>query len=249
MEKIVEVCCGSYHDCLNAYHGGAQRVELNSALAVGGLTPTVATLKKVKEDTDLKVICMVRCRAAGFAYNEEEIQMMLLEAKELLDNGADGIAFGFLLPDHTIHIDATTQMVSLIHSYHKEAVFHRAFDVTKNPYTSIETLIDVGVDRLLTSGQRSKAMEGIERIRELNEKYGENIQILPGSGMNADNVQEMFETTGVRQVHSSCKSYKEDVTTSTEFVTYSYLEGIHKNDYDVVDEQLVRKLVKKVNTL
>lgn len=249
MNKIVEVCCGSYTDCLSAFQGGALRVELNSALSVGGLTPSTTTLKKVKEDTDLKVICMVRSRAAGFAYTSEELQMMFLEAKDLLDNGADGIAFGFLNADKTINIDATSQMVELIHSYKKEAVFHRAFDVTDDPYTSIEALIELGVERLLTSGQKEKAIDGIGLIKDLQNKYGNQIQILAASGVNETNVEEIFQTTLVNQVHSSCKEYKEDPTTSNKNVSYSYLDGEHKNDYDIVSEEKVRKLVEKVNNL
>lgn len=249
MNKIVEVCCGSYSDCIAAYEGGADRVELNSALAVGGLTPTLATLRKVKSDTNLKVICMVRNRAAGFAYLKEEIEVMLLDARILLENGADGIAFGFLNQNKTINLEDTKRMIELIHSYHAEAVFHRAFDVVEDPFTSIEILIDLGVDRLLTSGQKSKAIEGIELIKELQGKYGSQIQILPGSGMNETNVEEMFTTTEVYQVHSSCKDYENDPTTSSAYVTYAYLSGDHHNDYDVVSVDKVRKLVEKVKSL
>lgn len=249
MNKIVEVCCGGYSDCISAYKGGANRVELNSALAVGGLTPTIATLKKVKSDTDLKVICMVRNRAAGFAYSKEEIEVMLLDAKVLLENGADGIAFGFLNEDKTINLEDTKKMVELIHSFQGEAVFHRAFDVVNDPFTSLIALIDLGIDRVLTSGQKAKAIEGMQLIKELQDKYGNQIQILPGSGMNETNVEEMFTTTGVYQVHSSCKDYKNDPTTSSAFVTYAYLSDDHHNDYDVVSEDKVRKLVEKVKSL
>ena len=96
MDKIVEVCCGSYYDALQAQYGGARRIELNSALHLGGLTPSLATLLKVKDNTDLEVICMVRPRGAGFCYNDEDFEVMKLDAEILLDNGADGIAFGVL---------------------------------------------------------------------------------------------------------------------------------------------------------
>lgn len=98
MNKL-EVCCGSYEDAMNAYHGGAKRIELNSALALGGLTPTIASLELIKNNTDLEVICMVRPRGAGFVYNELQSEQMIIEAEELLEHGADGIAFGFLDSD------------------------------------------------------------------------------------------------------------------------------------------------------
>ena len=243
MEFVIEICAGSYQDCITAYKGGAQRVELNSALSVGGLTPSIATLKRVKKETFLKVICMVRIRAAGFCYDKEDIELMLEQAKLLLENGADGIAFGFLNEDGTIYEKATRQMINLIHSYHKEAVFHRAFDITKDPYQAIETLIDLKCDRILTSGQKSKAMQGMELIKDLQEKYGQQIEILAGSGMNHKNIQEMKNYTKIKQVHSSCKGYRIDPTTSNDSVSYSYIDNT--NQYDVVDFDLVEKLVKE----
>ena len=243
MEFVIEICAGSYQDCITAYKGGAQRVELNSALSVGGLTPSIATLKRVKKETFLKVICMVRIRAAGFCYDKEDIELMLEQAKLLLENGAAGIAFGFLNEDGTIYEKATRQMINLIHSYHKEAVFHRAFDITKDPYQAIETLIDLKCDRILTSGQKSKAMQGVELIKELQEKYGQQIEILAGSGMNHKNIQEMKNYTKIKQVHSSCKGYRIDPTTSNDSVSYSYID--HTNQYDVVELDLVEKLVRE----
>ena len=149
---IFEVCAGSVQDCINAELGGADRVELNSALYLGGLTPSLAMLKLVKEKTSLKVICMNRPRAAGFCYDDVEIETMFKDAEILLENGADGISFGFLNPDATINITHTKKMVELIHRYRKKAVFHRAFDCVSDPYVAIQQLIDCGVDRILTSG-------------------------------------------------------------------------------------------------
>ncbi len=239
---MIEICCGSYQDGMAAWRGGAKRIELNSALSVGGLTPSLASLIRLKKETDLKIICMVRPRAAGFCFEKEDVEIMFEDAKILLENGADGIAFGFLNDDFTIDVESTKKMVDLIHVYHGEAVFHRAFDVTKDPYTSLEQLIDLGVDRILTSGQKAKAMDGKELIKDLQEKYGSKIEILAGSGMNASNVKELMDYTGIHQVHSSCKNYKRDTTTKSDFVSYSYLGGEHELDYDVVDERLVQLL-------
>ena len=205
---MIEICAGSYQDCITAFKAGAKRVELNSALSAGGLTPSIAALRRVKKETSLKVICMVRIRAAGFCYDSQDIELMLEDAKFLLENGADGIAFGFLKEDGTIYEKVTRQMINLIHSYHKEAVFHRAFDITKDPYQAIETLINLKCDRILTSGQKSKAMQGMELIKELQEKYGQQIELLVGSGMNHTNIQEMKHYTKIKQVHSSCKGYR-----------------------------------------
>ena len=246
MGNVIEVCAGSYGDCLAAEKGGATRVELNSALSVGGLTPTLATLRRVKEETGLKVICMDRPRAAGFCYGEEDTVIMMDDAKVLLENGADGIAFGFLKEDSSVDVTKTKTMCDLIHSYGKEAVFHRAFDVTPDPFMAMETLIQCGVDRVLTSGQKAKAMDGMNLIGELQKKYGDKVEILAGSGMNAGNAMDMIRTTGIHQVHSSCKGYETDPTTEKNGVTYAYLTEPHAMDYDVVKEELVRNLCEVV---
>lgn len=241
--RTIEICCGGYYDALNAYKGGAKRIELNSALHLGGLTPSLGTLKLVKKNTDLKVICMIRPRGAGFHYNDEDYEVMKEDCRLLLENGADGIAFGFLNEDYTIDIDRTKEIVDIIKEYNGEAVFHRAFDCTVDAYKSIELLIELGVDRILTSGQKDKAMEGIELIKDLQLKYGESIEILAGSGMNKTNALEMMDYTGISQIHSSCKDWLEDVTTTGKSVSYKYTD---KNQYDVVSELLVRELIERI---
>ena len=140
MERLVEICCGSYEDALNAYKGKAKRIELNSALYLGGLTPSLASLKLTKKNTNLKVITMVRPRGAGFYYNDIEFEVMKEDARCLLENGADGIAFGCLNEDGTIHEKQTKEMIDIIKEYQGEVVFHRAFDCVKDPYVSIELL-------------------------------------------------------------------------------------------------------------
>lgn len=242
--KVVEICCGSYEDCLAAYHGGAKRVELNSVLHLGGLTPSVASLVKSKQDTTLKIITMVRPRAAGFNYSKEDIEVMFMDAKILLENGADGIAFGFLNLDGTIDIENTKKMVDLVKSYdEKEAVFHRAYDCVKDPYVAIEQLIELGVNRILTSGLKEKAIQGKALIKELISKYGNRIEILAGSGINDTNVIEFIEETNIQQVHSSCKDWKIDPTTTMNGVSYAYH---NENDYEVVSLDKVKKIIELI---
>lgn len=241
---MIEICCGSYEDAKNAYLGGAKRIELNSALHLGGLTPSVASLTLTKKNTDMKVICMVRPRGAGFCYNDIEFEQIIEDAKVLLENGADGLAFGFLNKDCTIDIDKTKIIVELIKKYNKEAVFHRAFDCVKEPIKSIEILIDIKIDRILTSGLREKAMEGKDMLKKLQEQYGEKIELLVGSGVNSSNAKELMEYTKINQVHSSCKDWCNDQTTSGEFVNYCYGSAGHENDYDFVSKNLVEQLMK-----
>ena len=240
---LFEVCAGSVQDCINAQLGGADRVELNSALHLGGLTPSLAMLKLVKEKTSLKVICMDRPRAAGFCYDDVEIETMFEDAKILLENGADGISFGFLNSDATINVTETKKMVELIHQYQKKAVFHRAFDCVDDPMHAIKQLIDCGVDRILTSGLQPTAMQGATVLEKLQSEFGDQIELLAGSGINANNIRALKEQTGLHQFHGSCKEWCKDPTTTVGNVSYAYHES---DDYDCVSLEKVKSIVQEL---
>lgn len=244
---MVEICCGSFYDALMAYKGGAKRIELNSGLNLGGLTPSIGTLEIVKENCNgLKTVAMVRPRGAGFCYCDEDFYVMERDCIELVKRGADGIAFGCLNNDCTINQYQNEKIIYIIHEYGKEAVFHRAFDCVENPYETIEKLIDMGVDRLLTSGLKEKAYDGRFLIKELQQKYGDKIEILAGSGINYKNAKEIMDYTGISQVHSSCKEWIFDNTTKGQNVSYAFGIGENEKCYDAVSEKLVRELLKSV---
>lgn len=241
---MIEICCGSYYDAVQAARGGAGRIELNCGLHLGGLTPSPASLELTKEHCDLKVIAMVRPRGGGFCYGAEDFQVMERECRQLIACGADGIAFGCLNRDATVCREQGERMIGLIHSQGKEAVFHRAFDCCADPYQTMEELIGMGVDRVLTSGLKPTAMEGRDLLRSLQERYGSEIEILAGSGVNAGNARRLMEETGITQVHSSCKDWMKDPTTVVNGVSYAFAAPPHEDCYDVVSEALVRRLVE-----
>lgn len=243
MNNLLEVCCGSFEDALQADKAHAQRIELNSALYLGGLTPSLGSLIKTKTLTNIKTVCMVRPRAGGFCYSNDDIEVMFTDAILLLENGADGLAFGFLNEDSTINYDLTKKMIDLIHSYQREAVFHRAIDVSKNYEESIKTLIELGCDRILTSGSYASVSEGKKVMKSAYETYGSKIEFVIGSGVNENNAQQLIDYTGIQQVHSSCKGYKEDPTTSNQHVSYQYLES---NNYEVVDINKVKAILNAI---
>lgn len=181
---------------------------------------------------------MVRPRAGGFIYTNDEFKQMYLEAKLLLENGADGLAFGILNQDKEID-QRNIELLKLVKEFNKEAVFHRAFDCTIKPYKQIETLIDLGFDRLLTSGQKKTAIEGKELIKDLQEKYGNKIEILAGSGINHSNGKEFVEYTKVKQIHSSCKDWLIDNSQDERF---DYDKN-HPGQYEIVSKEKVKQLV------
>lgn len=242
---IAEICCGSYYDGLQAAAGGAGRIELNNALHLGGLTPSLAELTMLKRDTNLNIVAMIRPRGAGFCYHKQDFDTMYADCKILLEHGADGIAFGCLNEDRTVHTEQTKRLLDLIKSYQGEAVFHRAFDCVPDPDRAMETLIEIKLDRVLTSGQKEKAVDGTVLIARLERDYGQSIEILAGGGVNHTNAGDLIRQTGIRQIHSSCKAWLPDPTTSGNGVSYAYDRG-GTDHYEVVSAELVEKLIYSI---
>lgn len=208
---VVEICAGSLTDVIHASEVEAvDRIELNSSLELGGITPSLNTLLLAKKYSQKKIICMVRPRTAGFVYNAYEKETMLADARTFLDHGADGIVFGSLHSDHTVDETFTGKMVQMIHAYGKEAIFHKAFDLTPDPFQAAETLAQMHVDRILTSGQKESSEDGIKLIHDLNHTCGTRMEILPGGGVSEKNAGRILKETGCHQIHMTAKSSCED---------------------------------------
>ena len=207
----VEICAGSLSDVTAALSAAeTDRIELNCALELGGLTPSIETFRLARARTEKKIICMVRPRPAGFVFNDDEKETMYRDAETFLAEGADGIVFGCLNDDLTVDADFAGRMCSLIHSYGKEAVFHKAFDETPDQEAACGVLISAGADRILTSGGAPDVISGLSRIASLRKKYGSRIEILPGGGVNEDTVLQLLKETGCTSFHMSAKSVRKD---------------------------------------
>ena len=246
LKGLLEICCGSFEDVKTAWQNGADRVELNSALYLGGLTPSLANLICAKEQCSIPIVSMVRPRGGGFCYSQDEYQTMLMDARILLEHGADGIAFGFLTEDHAIHITRTQEMIDIIHNAGKEAVFHRAFDCVTQQERAVEALISLGADRILTSGGAPDVWSGRNQLQKLQSQYGKDITFLAGSGVNAQNVKALMEYTKIEQVHTSCRRWQPDVTASLQDVDFSY-DISRKNAYEAVDAEKVKEIYTLIN--
>ena len=242
----VEICCGGYEDAAAAERGGAGRVELNSALSLGGLTPDIGDLLLCKEKLSVSVVAMVRPRAGGFCYTAGEFLSMLKSAERMLSCGADGLAFGILTRERHIDLPRTRQLTEFIHSYGKDAVFHRAFDCLEDLPRGMEELIEMGVDRVLTSGGALTAPQGAGMLAGLQRKYGSRIEILAGCGVRSSNVRKLVAETGISQVHSSCKGVKTDDTAHGKTVSFAITENGQWNMYPCVDEAEVKAFCAKV---
>ncbi len=196
---ILEVCADSYETCQLAEKYGAKRVELCSGLSVGGLTPSPALIQKCSS-LDIEIHVMIRHREGGFVYSDEEIEIMISDILMAKENGAKGVVFGCLNDRNEIHQEHTQKLCRKARDLGLEITFHRAFDFVKYPIKSLEILISMGAQRILTSGGKAKAIEGIYEIKDLVDMADGRIQIMAGSGVNADNAEELAEI-GVHALH------------------------------------------------
>jgi copper homeostasis protein len=238
---LLEICCGSIDDAIEAEKGGADRVELCSALFLGGLTPSLGTIQEAKRRLKIPVAVMVRPRGGGFAYSEAEMASMERDVEAAVEACADGVVFGILQADGRIDIARCRRIRELIGT--RQAVFHRAFDVTPDPFEALEQLVDLGITRILTSGQKDSVPEGVELIRKLIERAGERIEILPGGGIQSWNVKEMIERTGCGQIHlTAWKTVSDSSTQARAEITFGGALHPPEDRFQMTDVEVVRQL-------
>jgi copper homeostasis protein len=243
MPVLLEVAVASVEDAQAAQAGGADRLELNAALALGGLTPSLGALLEVKQAVRLPVIAMARPRPGGFCYSPAELRVLQLDIDLLLGQGADGVAFGVLTADGAIDGDRCRTLVRQIGE--RAAVFHRAFDVTPDPFAALGQLIDLGVRRLMTSGQQENALSGAPLIAELVRRAAGRIEVLPAGGVNRFTLRDLLVRTGCGQVHASLRTTRSDPSTlARPQVSFSSFVRSPEDRYEATDPAAVAELVE-----
>jgi len=243
---LIEVCCGSVDDAVEAERGGADRIELNSAVFLGGLTPSLGSIIEAKKRLNIPVIVMIRPRAGGFCYTQNEMEVILRDAKLAVEHDADGLVFGILASDGSIDTERCKQIIELAHG--RQIIFHRAFDVTPDPLKALDQLVELGFSRVLTSGQERTAPEGIELISKLIVHAGDRIEILPGSGLRPHNIRVFVEQTKTTQVHFSAFSQKFDSSMKHQpHITFNGTVPPSEDRYDLIDQNIVRDICELLN--
>jgi len=197
---IIEICANSYQSALNAEAAGASRIEICSELFVGGVTPSYGLIKQVVKSISISVFVLIRPRSGNFTYSEEEFEIMKQDIQISKDLGCHGIVSGVLNEDNAVDLMRTNELVKL--SKPLPFTFHRAFDCVLKPHEALEELINLRVDRILTSGQETSAEKGLNLLQELKDKAKGRITILPGSGINSENVLA-FKKAGFSEIHTS----------------------------------------------
>ena len=199
MSIVLEICIDSVEAAIAAQTGGADRVELCADLLEGGTTPSAGTIQLARQSVDIDVNVIIRPRGGDFCYSPIEFEVMRRDIKLAKQAGANGVVIGILYEDGSVDETRTRELVELARPM--SVTFHRAFDMSRDPYEAMETLIDLGLDRILTTGQESSVLEGLDVITELVQKAGNRIIIMPGGGVTERNFKKIVAQCGAKEVH------------------------------------------------
>jgi len=199
MRKAFEICVDSPEGLIAARDGQADRVELCDNLFVGGTTPSIGTIKMARRVGGIKLHVIIRPRGGDFLYSDVEFETMRIDVEAARTSRVDGIVIGLLTSDGKIDKGRTSELATLARPM--SVTFHRAFDVCRDPFSALEDLIEIGVDRVLTSGQDADAISGSETIKKLVEAAGDRIVVMAGGGIDATNVAELVASTAAKELH------------------------------------------------
>lgn len=234
---ILEIATSDFSTTKSAVEGGADRIELCANLAEGGTTPSYGTLLQCREAFNVALYPIIRPRGGDFLYTDEEFAIMMNDVKLCKQLGCDGIVTGLLNSDGGIDTKRTAALVKAV--YPLRVTFHRAFDRCSNPFEAVEHLIEIGCERILTSGQQPTAPEGAELIAALNNMGGHRIHIMPGSGVRKENISMLAEKTGCTEFHSSLRGKEKS---KMEFIHPAFENSAESYNNNIISPDEVRAL-------
>ena len=237
MSYIIEIASSDFITTQSAVAGGADRIELCANLAEGGTTPSLGTIKKCREIFSVLLYPIIRPRGGDFLFTNDEFEIMLQDVKQCKILGCDGVVIGMLLADGNIDVANCSKLVDA--AYPMGVTFHRAFDRCKNPFEALEQIIEMGCERILTSGQMPSVMDGAELVTSLNKKADERIIIMPGSGVRKENIKMLATQTGCTEFHSSLRGKSKS---QMQFIHPGFQNSEETNWNNAIVADEVRKL-------
>lgn len=246
MRPLIEICIGDAEGAIIAERAKADRVELCSDLFEGGLSPSIGTVRVVKKHTTIPVNAMVRPRGGDFCYSDIEFEVMKEEVKAFKAEGVNAIVFGILTPDGNIDVERSRELIEAARPL--SVTFHRAFDMVKDPYKALQDLIDLGVDRILTSGLEATAYEGAELLAELVEIAGDRIVIMPGCGIKERNFRRIDSIIHAKEYHMSLSGSKNSQMTF--HPGHIYMGGtLRQSEFSIScsDENKIRSMMSSLS--
>lgn len=239
---VLEISIDSVESAQAAQEGGAQRVELCSALREGGLTPSLGLLRAVRRANTGKVFIIIRPRSGDFLYSEAEFGVMREDIAIAAGEGVDGVVFGMLTAEGDVDLDRTRELVDLARPM--QVTFHRAFDMARDLDAALEDVIACGADRILSSGGAPNALAGTAALHKLTAAATGRITLVAGGGVRPENAGEILRRTGVRELHSSLRRHRRSLMHSTERAVQLSDAGFDEFDRTFVLAEDVRALVR-----
>lgn len=244
-----EICANSVESCLAAQEGGADRVELCAGIPEGGTTPSYGEIKLARKLlTKTKLHVIIRPRGGDFLYTPLELERMEEDIRICRELGVDGVVFGCLTEEGEIDREANRRLVELARPM--SVTFHRAFDRTADPMKALEDIISLGCNRILTSGQQPKAIDGISLLAQLEKKLKEYplppIQLLAGSGVNEENIRQIFDATGIHEYHFSARVNVVSKMKHYNHEVYMGTQGADESNSLVTSAEKVRNTIKQL---
>jgi copper homeostasis protein len=221
-QVLLEACVDSVESALAAQTGGAGRVELCADLLEGGITPSDGTVALACREPRIPVNVLIRPRGGDFCYSDVEFAVMAHDIQRARELGAAGVVIGLLDSDGTVDVPRTRDLIGLARPL--SVTFHRAFDMARDPFEALETLVELGVDRILTSGQEASALEGLDLLADLVLRAGDRVIIMPGGGISERNIGKILAGCHPREVHASLRATREGRMTYRN--TRCYMGGV-----------------------
>ena len=235
---LLEICAFNLSAALAAQRAGADRIELCAGPEEGGVTPSAGLIRTARDLLQIPLYPIIRPREGDFLYSDEEFTVMLRDVELCRGLGCDGVVIGMLLADGSVDRSRCARLVET--AYPMGVTFHRAFDRVGDPFAALETIIGIGCERILTSGQRPVAMEGAELLRELVREADERIVIMPGSGVRASNIAELVAKTGAVEFHTSARMRQ---ASAMEFVNAGMQEDLSVVMPNEVEIRAIREII------
>lgn len=239
MGALLEIAVFNIESAIAAANAGADRLELCENPFDGGTTPSFGFLKNVAENISIPVFPIIRPRGGDFLYSQAEFKQICYDLELCKDLGFPGVVCGLLLADGTIDHKRTSALITLAGSM--QFTFHRAFDRAINPLQALETIIETGANRILTSGQVPNAFDGKELIQQLVHQSKNRIIIMPGSGVRSNNIKVLQEFTGAKELHSSARV---NIPSRMQFNQISMLEQLFNTEIDAHEVKSMKQLLK-----
>jgi len=241
MNYTLEVIGFTIESCILAQSAGAHRIELCDNPADGGTTPSCGFIKEAREKLHIDLYPIIRPRGGDFLYSDDEFEVMQTDVQQCAAMGCNGVVIGILNADGTVDIERCKTLVQLASPL--GVTFHRAFDRTNDPFRALEDIISIGCERILTSGLRPTALEGVDTIAALIKKAADRIVIMPGSGVRADNIAAIKERTGAKEFHTSARRY---TNSKMHYVSHAMNENLVSV---IADADEIRKISEKLKSL